>query len=170
MSAVAAHELVVAGAIGAGATLLMDLWNLFLGRAFAVRSLDYCLLGRWVAHMQVGTLRHASIAEAAPRRGECRLGWLTHYGIGVTLAVGFVALSGGEWLGRPDLRSSVLFGWVTVAFPLLVLQPAMGLGVAASKMARPARARLKSFVTHTIFGIGLYLAAMLVQWMGRTTR
>jgi hypothetical protein len=170
MSPVAMHEVLVAGAIGAGATLLMDLWNLFLGRAFAVRSLDYCLLGRWVAHMQVGTLRHASIAEAAPRRGECRLGWLTHYGIGVSLAIVFVALSGGEWLARPQLRSSLIFGWVTLAFPLLILQPAIGLGIAASKVARPARARLKSFATHTVFGVGLYLAAMLAQGMGWATR
>ena len=32
-------------AVGLGATLVMDLWNLFLKRAFSIPSLNYCLLG-----------------------------------------------------------------------------------------------------------------------------
>ena len=31
-------------AIGIGATLVMDLWNLFLKRTFSIPSLNYCLL------------------------------------------------------------------------------------------------------------------------------
>ena len=30
-------------AIGIGATLVMDLWNLFLKRTFSIPSLNYCL-------------------------------------------------------------------------------------------------------------------------------
>jgi DUF2938 family protein len=33
-------------AIGIGATLVMDLWNLFLKHTFSIPSLNYCLLGR----------------------------------------------------------------------------------------------------------------------------
>ena len=50
-------------AIGIGATLLMDLWNLFLKRAFGIPSLNYCLLGRWLRHMPSGIFRHAEIAS-----------------------------------------------------------------------------------------------------------
>jgi hypothetical protein len=32
--------------VGLGATLLIDLWALFLRRAFSIPSLSYCLLGR----------------------------------------------------------------------------------------------------------------------------
>ena len=32
-------------ALGVGATLVMDLWNLFLKRAFGIPSLNYCMLG-----------------------------------------------------------------------------------------------------------------------------
>lgn len=32
--------------IGIGATLVTDLWNLFLKHAFNIPSLNYCLLGR----------------------------------------------------------------------------------------------------------------------------
>jgi hypothetical protein len=160
-----AQTWVLAGSVGVGATLFMDLWNLLLRRAFGVRSLDYCLLGRWVAHMQDGACRHESIAAAQPRHGECALGWLAHYGIGVTLAVAFALLSAGESLARPAISTSLLFGWVTVALPFLILQPALGLGIASSKSASPARARMKSIGTHTIFGIGLYVMAHLVQWL-----
>ena len=38
-------------ATGIGATLVMDLWNLFLKRTFSIPSLDYCLLGRWLRHI-----------------------------------------------------------------------------------------------------------------------
>src|SRR4051812_6187825 len=33
--------------LGVGATLAIDLWALLLRRGFGIRSLDYCLLGRW---------------------------------------------------------------------------------------------------------------------------
>ena len=42
--------------VGIGATLVMDLWNQFLKRAFSIPSLSYCLLGRWLRHMPGGTL------------------------------------------------------------------------------------------------------------------
>ena len=46
-----ANYIIGAMAIGIGATLTMDLWNLFLKRAFNIPSLNYCLLGRWLSHM-----------------------------------------------------------------------------------------------------------------------
>lgn len=56
------RDVLSAVAIGVGASLLMDLWNLFLKIAFGIPSLDYCLLGRWLRHMPSGTFRHGSIA------------------------------------------------------------------------------------------------------------
>ena len=62
-----ATDILAAIALGSGATLVMDLWNLFLKRTFGIPSLNYCLLGRWLRHMAGGTLRHASIT-AAPQK------------------------------------------------------------------------------------------------------
>lgn len=136
----------------------MDLWNLLLRRAFGVRSLDYCLLGRWVGHLPAGTFRHASIGAAAKRPFECALGWIAHYSIGLAFGLAFVALT-GDWLARPTLPPALLFGVLTVVFPYFLLQPALGLGVASAKTPDPTRARLKSLMTHAVFGVGLYLAA-----------
>jgi hypothetical protein len=150
-------------AVGVGATLVIDLWNGLLKRTFGIASLDYCLLGRWVRHMPDGTLRHASIAAAAPKSFECAVGWIAHYGIGVMLALVFVALTSGDWLAHPTVLPALLYGVATVVFPFFILQPALGLGVAASRTPNPMQARLKSLGTHIVFGAGLYLCALGVR-------
>ena len=150
--------------VGIGATILMDLWNLFLERAFGVPSLNYCLLGRWVGHMPSGVFRHASIAASPPKPHECAVGWIAHYTIGVTLALVFVVVfAPAGWPARPTLLPALLYGLATLAFPLFVMQPSLGLGIASSRAPRPARARLKSLGTHFVFGLGLYLSALLVS-------
>jgi len=154
-------------AVGIGATLVMDLWNLFLKRTFSIPSLNYCLLGRWVRHMPSGTLRHASIAAAPQKPFECTIGWTAHYTIGVAFALVFVALTSGDWLMRPTLVLALLYGIGTVVFPFFIMQPSLGLGVAASRTPKPMQARLKSLVTHTVFGIGLYLSALGVSYVLR---
>ena len=157
------HHMVSAVAIGVGAGLLMDAWNLFLKQAFGIPSLNYCLFGRWLLHMPEGTFFHSSIAAASPRRFECAVGWFAHYTIGIVLALVFLALAPGDWLARPTVLPALLYGIGTVVFPLFVLQPSLGLGIASSKTPKPAQARLKSFVTHVVFGVGLYLCAVALS-------
>ena len=141
----------------------MDLWNLFLKRAFSIPSLNYCLLGRWVRYMPAGTFRHQSII-AAPRKSlECPVGWVAHYSIGVTLALGFILLASSDWLRQPTLLPALLYGIATVVFPFFVMQPSLGLGIASSRTPNPTQARMKSLATHTVFGVGLYLCAMAMS-------
>jgi hypothetical protein len=160
-----ANYMLGAIAIGIGATLIMDLWNLLLKRAFSIPSLNYCLLGRWLRHMPGGTLRHASIAAAPQKPFECRVGLIAHYTIGVILALVFVALTSGDWLARPTLLLALLYGIGTVMFPFFVMQPSFGLGIAASRTPKPTQARLKSLMTHTVFGVGLYLCGLGVSYV-----
>jgi hypothetical protein len=154
-------------AIGIGATLVMDLWNLFLKHVFSIPSLNYCLLGRWVRHMPDGTLRHANIAAAPPKPHECTVGWIVHYSTGVMFAIAFVVIASGEWLVRPTVLPALLFGIGTVVFPFFVMQPSLGFGIAASRTPRPTQARVKSLVTHTVFGVGLYVCALGVSYVLR---
>ena len=147
-------------AIGLGATAIMDLWNLFLKRVFGIQSLNFCFVGRWLAHMPHGSFRHRSIAAAEQKPFECVVGWLAHYGTGVTLALAFVALASGDWLAQPAFLPVLFYGVATVVFPFFVVQPSLGLGMASSRTPNPAQARLKSLMTHTIFGVGLYICAL----------
>jgi hypothetical protein len=118
------------------------------------------MLGRWVGHLPRGRFVHESIARAEPIRGELALGWATHYAIGISFAGLLLATFGLEWSRAPTPLPALLVGVATVAAPLLVLQPALGAGIASRKTATPLRNSLKSLVTHTVFGFGLYLAAL----------
>jgi hypothetical protein len=154
-------------AVGLGASLVMDLWNLFLKRAFRIPSLNYCMLGRWLRHMQDGTFRHANITAASRKPFECMLGWIAHYTIGVVFALVFVLLTSGACLARPALFPALLYGLGTVVFPFFVMQPSLGLGLASSQSPRPTQARIKSLATHTVFGVGLYVCAVGVSYVLR---
>jgi hypothetical protein len=162
MSVPASPELayvLAAVVVGVGATLFMDLLALALKRAFGVAPANYCLIGRWFCHMPDGTFTHASIANASPKAFECSVGWMSHYVVGVVYSLLFLALVSGSWLRQPTLLPALLFGLITVVVPFLVMQPSLGLGVAASRTPDPTRARLKSLMAHTAFGVGLYLCA-----------
>lgn len=91
------------------------------------------------------------------------VGWATHYLIGTTFALVFVLLVSERWLARPTLLPALIFGAATVIVPFFTMQPSFGLGIAASKTPHPNRARLKSLMTHTVFGVGLYLCAALLS-------
>jgi hypothetical protein len=156
-------DVLVAIAIGLGASFVMDLWNLFLKSAFSIPSLDYCLLGRWLCHMPEGTIRHARIAAAPPKPLECTVGWISHYTIGVVFALVFVMCVSRDWLDSPTLFPALLYGIATVVFPFFILQPSVGLGIASSRAPNPGQARVKSLATHAVFGIGLYGCARLVH-------
>jgi hypothetical protein len=153
----------IAALIGVIATICIDVWSLFLRRAFGIRSLDYCLLGRWALHIPAGRWAHERIAASPAKRHECQVGWAVHYGIGIGLALMFVGVVSSHWVEGPTLLPALTFGLVTVVMPFFVLQPAIGLGIASSRAPSPAAARLKSIATHTVFGAGLYLAAELIR-------
>jgi len=153
-------------AIGCGATLVMDTWLMVL-RRLGVQTLDFALIGRWAAHAVRGRVVHRSIAKADAVKGERALGWLLHYGVGIAFAGLLVAFVGPAWIKTPALVPAVLFGLISVSAPLLIMQPAMGAGFLASKTPRPLASCLRSVVNHTVFGLGLYLAALALTQVAR---
>jgi hypothetical protein len=103
---------------------------------------------------------HERIANAAPVKGELLIGWCAHYSIGVTFAALLLSTFGLSWARSPSVLPALLIGVVTVLAPLLILQPALGAGIASSKTPTPLFNSMKSVVTHTIYGLGLYLTAL----------
>lgn len=148
-------------AIGSGATLVMDAWLVVL-RRLGVRTASFGLIGRWVAHTFRGRWVHASIAKAEPVKGEEALGWGVHYAIGIVFAALLVSITGTEWIQAPTAAPAILFGVISVAAPLLVMQPAMGSGFLAMRTPTPFTNCLRSLVNHGVFGAGLYVAALAV--------
>lgn len=149
--------------IGLGATLIMDLWLILRKQFFNAPPLNYCYLGRWLLHMPDGVFKHANIGAARPKNWECAVGRLAHYAIGAIFGVTFIGLVSPSWLQAPTILPPMLWGLTTVAAPFLLMQPAFGLGIAASKTRNPMAARLQSILTHAVFGIGLYVCAFALS-------
>ncbi len=145
--------------IGAGATMVMDLWAALL-RQLGVPSLNLDFLGRWIGHLARGHWMDVSIAAATPIRGERWIGWCAHYSIGVAFSALLLWTYGLEWARSPSVLPALSIGIATVIAPLLILQPAMGAGIASWKTPRPLVTSMKSLATHTVFGLGMYLAAL----------
>jgi hypothetical protein len=142
---------------------MVDLWGLFLKHAFQIPPSNICLVGRWLRYMPAGTFKHSNIGSTPPKSAECAVGWMAHYTIGITFASVFVAVVGPNWLEHPTLIPATVFGVVTVLAPFFIMQPAFGLGFAASKTSNPTQARLRSLMNHAAFGVGLYLFALLAN-------
>jgi hypothetical protein len=64
---------------------------------------------------------------------------------------------------QPTLAPALAVGIATVAAPFLLMQPGMGAGIAARRTPRPGSARLHSVVMHTVFGLGLYAAGLVLK-------
>ncbi|HLO63349.1 MAG TPA: DUF2938 domain-containing protein [Azonexus sp.] len=148
--------------IGCGATLVMDIWLMFLKR-IGVPTLNFAFIGRWVGHLFRGRIAHESIGKAAPIAQETLLGWLTHYTVGIAFAQLLIGVAGVGWMSAPSPGVALLTGIGTVVFPLLAMQPAMGLGFAASKTPAPLRNCLRSLANHGVFGLGLFLSACVIN-------
>jgi hypothetical protein len=149
--------------VGIGATALMDLaaWvrKYFLGTSPA----DYGLVGRWIAYMPRGRFIHRPIAASPSMRGERAIGWSAHYLIGIAFAGVLLAIAGIDWLRHPAIIPALMVGIGSVAAPFLLMQPGMGSGIAARRTPKPNAARLRSLLTHGVFGLGLYGAGVAVS-------
>lgn len=148
--------------VGVGATLIMDAGAFIRARVFGIASLDYGLVGRWLGHMLQGQFQHAAIVAAPRVRHERLTGWGFHYLTGIVFAMLLVGFKGVEWLSHPTLIPALATGLISVVAPFFILQPAFGLGIAASKTAAPRVARRRSVITHLTFGLGLFVAGWLV--------
>lgn len=151
--------------IGVSATIFMDVYALVLRKVFQIPSLNYAFLGRWIGHFKRGVFRHSTIMQATPIQGEKAIGWMAHYFIGIAFAFVLLVIWGVEWIEQPNLLPALFVGILTTVAPFFMMQPAFGFGFAASKTPQPQTARIRSLMTHTIYGIGLYLGGVLLHFV-----
>lgn len=157
-------EFVLAAVVlGTGATALIDTWSFARKKLFGMPGLDFGLVGRWFVHLARGRFRHTRISEAEPVADERVIGWVAHYAIGIVFAAFLPAIWGMEWVCDPTPAPAFTVGIISAVAPFFIMQPGMGLGVAARLAPHPASARIQTLLTHSIFGLGLYLSAELLQ-------
>lgn len=151
-----------AALIGIGGTVILDLWSAFMQRVFSVPATNWAMVGRWVGHMPRGRFIHENIGKAAPVSGEHAIGWIVHYAIGIVYGLLLVGLWGVEWLQEPTFLPPMILALGLLVAPYFIMMPGMGSGIAGAKTPKPNVTRLKSIVGHSVFGLGMYVTAMMI--------
>lgn len=157
-----AEILVKAALVGVGGTIVLDLWALFMARVAGLSASNWAMVGRWFGNMPHGQFAHETMAKAEPVKGELAIGWTAHYAIGIGYGVLLPAFWGRHWMDRPTLLPPMILVWLLLAAPFLVMMPGMGMGIAGSRTLKPNVTRLRSVMSHSVFGLGMYATALAV--------
>ncbi|HEY8964087.1 MAG TPA: DUF2938 domain-containing protein [Alphaproteobacteria bacterium] len=147
---------------GTIATVIFDLYLIFIQpRIFKTPFTGFALAGRWVGYFPKGKFAHESVAKAAPVPHEKILGWLVHYATGIAFGSILLHVWNG-WLQAPTFLPAMIVGITSVLAPFCIMQPAFGMGFFASKTPDPKAARIRSVISHTVFGLCLYATGLLI--------
>jgi hypothetical protein len=149
--------------VGFGATVLMDVWAILLWKAFGQSRPNWAPVGRWFWHLKNGVVFHDDIGKAEPDAHELALGWLSHYAVGILYGVILALIVGDGWFAAPTFLPAWILGIVTVGAGWFLLQPGLGIGVAASKLPNANKVRVLNLVSHTVFALGLFGTALLIR-------
>ncbi len=149
---------VVAGVLG---TLVMDSLNLLFARTGMLSKIEVGMIGRMAVGWARGRFRYGHPSEMEQAANEMLYGYITHYTIGVGLAVpyvfGWALLVGGPvspvW--------AIAYGIATTVAPYFFVFPSMGLGVFGRRSPEGIRAPLSSLANHLFYGVGMAVAAAL---------
>ena len=155
-------NLIVTGAVaGVLGTLAMDSLNHLFARTGALIRIDMKAIGRMSAGWARGRFRYRNPGEMTQVANETLYGYVTHYAIGVGLAVPFVLgwnlLVGG--LASPVW--ALVYGVATTVASVFFVYPSLGLGVFGRRSPEGIKAPLSSLANHFFFGVGMAAAVAL---------
>ena len=157
-------QLVMQGAlIGVVATIGLDIWAAFVKHVLRLPTANWAFVGRWIGHMPRGRFVHDHVADSAPIRNELAIGWATHYFVGIIYGISYLVIVLCLMSTQPTLISALLFGLATIVAPWFIMQPGMGAGTCASRTPHPNLMRMINVSMHTVFGLSLYAAWLLVD-------
>lgn len=147
--------------IGIGATIILDLWALFLNKVFGIPITNWAMVGRWIGHLPSGKLVQKNLGKVQSLPYELALGWLAHYLIGVSYILVLIAFEGKVWLSQPTIFPPLIISWFLLVAPFFIMMPCMGAGIAGANTPNPIKTRLISIAGHTVFGLGIYVSAVI---------
>ncbi|MBT8397278.1 MAG: DUF2938 family protein [Gemmatimonadetes bacterium] len=149
-------NLVVAGVVaGVLGTLGMDFGNLFFARVGVISRIDVKGIGRMAVGWTRGRFRYGHPTEMEEVANERLYGFVTHYAIGVALAVPYV-LGWDLLVGGPASPVwAVAYGVATTVASWFFVYPSMGLGALGLRSPDGLKAPLSSLVNHLFYGLGL---------------
>ncbi len=148
--------------VGVLGTIAMDLLNHLFARFGVIIKIDMGTIGRMSAGWARGRFRYRHPGELAPVSNEILLGYITHYAIGVGLAIPFVF--GWKLLVGGPLSPvwALVYGIATTVASVFIVYPSLGLGVFGLRSQDGIKAPLSSMANHLFFGVGMAVAVSIV--------
>ena len=146
--------------VGVVANIVTDIYEFLLERGLG-KNRDWHYVGRWVAYLGRGVFRHDDIQDTPAVRRELILGWAFHYLVAIVFAEIYLQVLSAILEQPASLWNGLGFGVVTVLAPWLILIPGLGGGFFGAKTGRTGCVLLASLSVHAVFGIGLYLGALV---------
>jgi hypothetical protein len=150
---------IVAGVLG---TLAMDTLNFLFARTGMLLRIDVRVIVKMAAGWARGRFWYGHPGEMEKVANEELYGYITHYAIGVGLAVPYV-LGWNLLVGGPASPVWALgYGVATTVASYFLVFPSIGLGVFGRRSPEGIRAPLSSLANHLFYGVGLALGIALV--------
>jgi uncharacterized membrane protein YeaQ/YmgE (transglycosylase-associated protein family) len=155
-------DLVVTGVIaGVLGTLVMDSLNHLFSRTGMLLKIDVGMIGRMSAGWARGRFRYRHPGEMEQVTNELLYGYITHYTIGVGLAVTYM-LGWDLLVGGPASAAwAFVYGIATTVASVFLVLPSMGLGVFGRRSPDGIRSPLSALANHLFFGVGIAVAVAL---------
>ena len=147
--------------VGVLGTLAMDLLNHLFASTGVLLRIDVGMIGRMSAGWARGRFCYSHPSEMKPVANEKLIGYITHYSIGVALAIPFV-LGWAYFFGGPASPVwALVYGVATTVASVFFVYPSMGFGVFGMRSPESIRAPLSSLANHLFFGVGMAVAVAL---------
>jgi len=146
---------------GLFATAALDLWQRLLHATAGIPPSNWAFVGRWFAYLPRGQFIHRPIGETAAVNGELALGWTMHYLVGLVYGFAYLGLMVYGLELAPSLLNGFVFGAISVLIPWFIMQPGLGVGVMARLAPNPAVPMLNALVSHTFYGVALFVGVWL---------
>ncbi len=156
-------DLIVTGvAVGLLGTIVMDALNHLFARIGMISKIDMGMLGRMAVGWVHGRFLYHHPSEVEQVANERLYGYITHYSIGIGLAVPFV-LGWNLMVGGPASPVWALaYGVMTTIASWFFVYPSIGLGMLGLRSPEGIKSTLSSLANHIFFGIGMAIAVTLV--------
>ena len=156
-------DLVVVGvAAGVLGTLAMDSLNYLFARAGTLLRIDMDMIGRMAVGWAHGRFYYEHPGDLEQVANEKLYGYVTHYAIGVGLAVPYV-LGWDLLIGGPASPAWALaYGVATTAASFFFVYPSMGLGLFGRRSPEGIRAPFSSLANHLFYGVGIAVGIAVI--------
>jgi len=147
--------------MGIFSTLIMDIGEEIVKALFPIKeSIAPQFLGRWILNMFNGVFIHDNIQTANHFGFEIPVAISFHYFTGIFLVGIFLWLRNNIKIFPSSMYMGLVYGWVTILLPWLIMFPALGFGFFGLGAHNDINNIIASIIAHSFYGLGITI------WLG----